>query len=219
MNQQTVIYPARLVRTMDPARPVATAIAVRDGLVRAVGSVEELGRYPDTMIDGRHADKVLLPGFVEAHAHAGSGRRLGGPGLCGVLRPHRPRRQSLAGVHEHRGGAGAAARGRGRACRSRHAAAGLGPGQHLLPRFPPAVPRTRRHLRDPPDQGRPRQRPRGRRQFRRPGGRRDRCREPRRGRRKVPGRHAQRRIARIRRHGPGGAPLRRPAPPPSPRGP
>lgn len=72
MNQETVIYPARMVRTMDPARPVATAIAVRGALIRAVGSVEELKQYPHAVVDDRYADKVLLPGFVEAHSHAGS---------------------------------------------------------------------------------------------------------------------------------------------------
>lgn len=73
MNNQTVIYPARIVRTLDPARPVAKAVAVRDGLIRAVGTVEELGVYPNTVIDDRYADLVIVPGFVEAHAHAGSG--------------------------------------------------------------------------------------------------------------------------------------------------
>lgn len=73
MNTKTIIYPARIVRTMDPARPVARAVAVRDGLIRAVGTVEELLAYPHTVIDERYANKVIVPGFVEAHAHAGSG--------------------------------------------------------------------------------------------------------------------------------------------------
>lgn len=65
----TVIYPAQLVRTMDPARPTADAIAVRNGRVRAVGSLEELQAFADTVIDDRYADSVLFPGFVEAHSH------------------------------------------------------------------------------------------------------------------------------------------------------
>ncbi|MFJ6416637.1 amidohydrolase [Paeniglutamicibacter sp. NPDC091659] len=73
MNNRTVIYPARIVRTMDPSRPVATAFAVRDGLIRAVGTVEELSVYPHAVIDERYAEAVIVPGFVEAHAHAGSG--------------------------------------------------------------------------------------------------------------------------------------------------
>lgn len=71
---RTVVYPARLVRTMDPACPTAEAVAVtEDGLIRAVGSVDELMEYPGAERDDRYADRVVLPGFVEAHGHAGTG--------------------------------------------------------------------------------------------------------------------------------------------------
>lgn len=66
---RTVIYPARLVRTLDRGRPLASAVAVRGDRIRAVGSVEELSRYPDTVIDERFAGSVIVPGFVEAHSH------------------------------------------------------------------------------------------------------------------------------------------------------
>lgn len=72
-NRQTIVYPARLVRTMDPARPTAEAVAVRGDRIRAVGTVKELMAYPGTVLDERYHDAVLLPGFVEAHSHAGSG--------------------------------------------------------------------------------------------------------------------------------------------------
>ncbi|MCV9993155.1 amidohydrolase [Paeniglutamicibacter sp. ZC-3] len=71
--QSIIVYPARTVRTMDPARPTAEAVAVRGERIRAVGSVAELMAYPDAVLDERYADAVLLPGFVEAHSHAGSG--------------------------------------------------------------------------------------------------------------------------------------------------
>lgn len=70
---QTVVYPARLVRTMDPANPTAEAVAVRGDRIRAVGAVDELMNYPAAALDDRYADAVLLPGFVEAHSHAGTG--------------------------------------------------------------------------------------------------------------------------------------------------
>lgn len=69
----TIVYPARLVRTMDHAVPTAEAIAVRGSLVRAVGSVDELLTYPHAVLDESFTDAVLLPGFVEAHGHAGTG--------------------------------------------------------------------------------------------------------------------------------------------------
>ncbi|GII99796.1 hypothetical protein CLV28_1072 [Sediminihabitans luteus] len=70
---EIVVYPARLVRTMDPARPVAEAVAVRGDRVVAVGTLDELRAYGPVTVDDRYADAVLLPGFVEAHSHAMSG--------------------------------------------------------------------------------------------------------------------------------------------------
>ena len=69
----TTIYPARRVITMNPSTPDAPAVAVRDGRVLAVGSVEELERWGDSTVDDRFRDHVLTPGFVEAHTHVMSG--------------------------------------------------------------------------------------------------------------------------------------------------
>lgn len=69
----TVIYPARLVRTLDRGRPTATAVAVRGDRVLAVGALDELGAYGDHTIDDRFAEAVIVPGFVEAHAHSYAG--------------------------------------------------------------------------------------------------------------------------------------------------
>lgn len=72
-SEPTIVYPARIVRTMDPATPTAEAVAVRGARFRAVGTVDELMRYPSAVLDERYANTVLLPGFVEAHSHAGTG--------------------------------------------------------------------------------------------------------------------------------------------------
>ncbi|MEV7979437.1 amidohydrolase [Streptomyces sp. NPDC086519] len=58
------------VRTLDPARPFATAVAVRDGLIAAVGDERDVRdwRGPGTEVvalDGAH----LVPGLVDAHSH------------------------------------------------------------------------------------------------------------------------------------------------------
>lgn len=71
--EPTIVYPARMIRTMDPACPTPEAIAIRGNRIRAVGSVAELMGYPDAVRDDRYADAVLVPGFVEAHSHAGTG--------------------------------------------------------------------------------------------------------------------------------------------------
>ena len=69
----TTIYPARRVITMNPAFPFAEAVAVRDGRVLGVGTVEELAGWGEHSVDNTFADKVLTPGFIEAHTHVMSG--------------------------------------------------------------------------------------------------------------------------------------------------
>ncbi len=67
------IYRARRIITMNPARPYATHVAVRNGLVLGTGDPGELGRWGSCKLDDRFADKVLMPGFVEAHTHLSEG--------------------------------------------------------------------------------------------------------------------------------------------------
>jgi len=65
----TAVYRARKVLTMQPRRPTAEAIAVRDGRIVAVGPLDEVRSWSDGAVDERFADKVLMPGLVEGHAH------------------------------------------------------------------------------------------------------------------------------------------------------
>ncbi len=67
------IFTARAVHTMDRGRPSAEAVLVDDGLVVAVGTLDELRAHGEAEVDDRFADKVLLPGFVEAHSHSFEG--------------------------------------------------------------------------------------------------------------------------------------------------
>ena len=68
---QTVIYTAREFITMDPGRPRAEAIAVRDGKFFAVGTRAEVGAAagPGARLDKTFNDKVVIAGFVEQHVH------------------------------------------------------------------------------------------------------------------------------------------------------
>jgi predicted amidohydrolase YtcJ len=70
---RTVVYAARRIVTMDPARPEATHVAVRDGRVLGVGPLDDLRGWGPFDVDDRFAGKVLLPGFVEGHSHVGEG--------------------------------------------------------------------------------------------------------------------------------------------------
>jgi len=65
----TTVYRARRILTMNPARPFATHVAVRDGRILGAGSLEELAGWGASRLDEQFADKFLLPGFVEGHSH------------------------------------------------------------------------------------------------------------------------------------------------------
>ncbi len=69
MAPQFTVFPAAEIVTMDPARPSAEAVAVRDGLILGVGSLDELAMWGDHVVDDRFASDVIVPGFVEAHSH------------------------------------------------------------------------------------------------------------------------------------------------------
>jgi predicted amidohydrolase YtcJ len=63
------IYHARRILTMNPARPEATHVAVRDGRIVGAGALDELAGWGAHTVDDRFADKVLMPGLVEGHSH------------------------------------------------------------------------------------------------------------------------------------------------------
>jgi predicted amidohydrolase YtcJ len=66
------VFTARKIVTMDPGWPEATAVAVKDGKILSVGTLEDLkpwlDRYPHK-IDKQFESRVIYPGFVEAHSH------------------------------------------------------------------------------------------------------------------------------------------------------
>ena len=67
------IFSARRIITMNPSQPQATHVAVRDGRILGAGSLDELRGWGPHDLDTRFVDKVLMPGFVEGHAHLMAG--------------------------------------------------------------------------------------------------------------------------------------------------
>src|SRR5688572_2833418 len=58
------------VRTLDPGRPFATAVAVRHGTIVAVGGEAEVRAHCDARTEVLHAGgQALIPGLVDAHLH------------------------------------------------------------------------------------------------------------------------------------------------------
>ncbi len=67
------VFTAKKFVTMDPGWPEATAVAVMDGKIVSVGVTFNdlkpwLDKYPYE-VDNQFKDKVIYPGFVEAHTH------------------------------------------------------------------------------------------------------------------------------------------------------
>jgi predicted amidohydrolase YtcJ len=66
------VYTAKKIITMEPALAEATAVAVADGRIVSVGSLESLQPWlqgREVSIDRSLEDKVLLPGFIDPHVH------------------------------------------------------------------------------------------------------------------------------------------------------
>lgn len=70
---ETIVYRARKIITMDAQNPLATHVMVRDGRVLAVGDAGVATLWGGAPVDERYADKVLMPGLIEAHAHVSAG--------------------------------------------------------------------------------------------------------------------------------------------------
>lgn len=70
---RTVVFQARKIITMNPMQPEATHVAVRGGCILAVGSLERMREWGAFDLDARFADRVLMPGLVEGHAHLMAG--------------------------------------------------------------------------------------------------------------------------------------------------
>lgn len=71
---EITVFNARKIITMDPNRPVATHVAVQDGKILAVGDAQCADAWGGVTRDACLADHVLMPGFVEGHAHMLAGK-------------------------------------------------------------------------------------------------------------------------------------------------
>jgi predicted amidohydrolase YtcJ len=94
------IYAARKIITMNPSNPEGTHVAVRDGRILGVGSLEEVAVWGEHTLDESFADQVIVPGFVEAHAHVMEGAMALMPYLGYFDRPL-PDGSTAPGVRSH----------------------------------------------------------------------------------------------------------------------
>ncbi len=70
---EITVFKAKKILTMDRNRPEATHVAVRDGHILAVGDATCADAWGGVAHDASLAKAVLMPGFVEGHAHMMAG--------------------------------------------------------------------------------------------------------------------------------------------------
>lgn len=69
---ETKVYLAKKIITMEESKPMATAVAVTGDRIVAVGSLDEVKKTlegKNYTIDSRFADKIILPGLIDPHLH------------------------------------------------------------------------------------------------------------------------------------------------------
>jgi predicted amidohydrolase YtcJ len=70
--QRITIYTAKTIVTLDPGTPAAEAVAVVNGKILGVGTLDEVRGWitnQEFEIDRRFQDAVIVPGFIESHMH------------------------------------------------------------------------------------------------------------------------------------------------------
>jgi predicted amidohydrolase YtcJ len=80
------VFLAKRIITMDETLPEATAVAVSQGRVVAVGAMHEMTPWMQgrqVTVDRQFEDKVLMPGLIDNHIH---------PFLGALLMPQEPSR-------------------------------------------------------------------------------------------------------------------------------
>lgn len=66
---EITVFKAQKIITFDPNLPEATHVAVRDGRILAVGGADCADAWGAVNHTDQLAETVLMPGFVEGHAH------------------------------------------------------------------------------------------------------------------------------------------------------
>lgn len=71
--RMVTVYSAKKIITMDRNCPIATHVAVQDGIILGVGGPDCGEGWGRALHDDRFASHVMMPGLIEAHAHVMAG--------------------------------------------------------------------------------------------------------------------------------------------------
>lgn len=70
MSAPITVLRARAILTMNPSNPSGTHVAVREGRILGVGTLDEVAGWGPYTLDETFKDMVLTPGMIEVHSHA-----------------------------------------------------------------------------------------------------------------------------------------------------
>lgn len=69
MTHPITVFAAREIVTMNPSNPTGTHVAVSEGKVLGVGSLEDVAGWGEYTLDETFLGHVLVPGMIEVHSH------------------------------------------------------------------------------------------------------------------------------------------------------
>jgi len=72
MFEKITVFTAKKIITMTEAMPTAEAVAVAEGRIVSVGTLESLKPWLEKFpheVDNRFAEKIIMPGFIDPHVH------------------------------------------------------------------------------------------------------------------------------------------------------
>ena len=79
LHTDVTVFEAASIITVNPEAPSASAVAVKDGDIIGVGSLEALvAQFSGAKVDPQFKDKTLIPGLIDPHVHIALGAMMYG---------------------------------------------------------------------------------------------------------------------------------------------
>ena len=100
--QRLRVFTAAQIRTMDPGRPEADAVAVSDGKIVSVGTLASMQPWLRRVthdIGDSFAGRVLMPGFIDPHTHLRLSGTYMGLNYVGPIDSTNPQGKPLLGLN------------------------------------------------------------------------------------------------------------------------
>lgn len=99
MPGPVTVFSAKKIITMDSAVEEATHVAVRDGIILEVGTLDDCAAWGPYTLNDQFAGSILIPGLIESHAHLLDGLLWAKAAYVGAIDRHDPSGKLCKGVN------------------------------------------------------------------------------------------------------------------------